>query len=219
VGPAFESEVRGYEWAFWQYREREIAYIPGPNATYDEMLENLAAVSRIGGSSDQNLYYFRPYVYQAFTEIGYPARDFSYLEDLLVFEPLSLEEAYGFPPGTPFDYRPETIPDVLQWIQTQGNEIVLIYGGADPWTGGEIELLGLTNALKITQPGASHRVRIADLAERDLVMSTLGQWVGLDLLGRVSWPSSGAPFQNPMADDLTQIPPGEAGHAPLEPGL
>ncbi len=85
AGPAFEGEVMGYEWAFWQYRNREIADIPGPGATYDDMLENLAAVSGIGGSADENLHYYRPYVYQAYTEIGYPARDFSYLEDLLVY--------------------------------------------------------------------------------------------------------------------------------------
>ena len=65
----------------------------------------------------------------------------------------------------------------------------MIYGGADPWTGGAIELPGQTNALKITKPGASHRVRIADLAERDLVMTRLGEWLGVNLLGRVSWPA------------------------------
>lgn len=205
VGAAFEGEVMGYEWAFWQYRRREIADIPGPDASYDEMLENLAVVSEIGGSSDQNRYYFRPYVYQAYTEIGHPTLDFGYLEDLLVYEQPDLEETYWFPPGTPWDYRSGTIPDVLHWVQTQGNNIILVYGGADPWTGGAIELTGQTNALKITKPGASHRVRIADLAERDLVMATLGDWVGVNLLARVSWPVSTAPFQSPRSDDLFQF--------------
>ena len=212
AGPTFEGEVLGYEWAFWQYRNREITDIPGPAASYDEMLENLAAVSGIGGSSDESRYYFRPYVYQAYTEIGYPARDFSHLEDLLVFQEQNVYDTYGFPAGTPFVYRTETIPDVLHWVQTQGNNIILVYGGADPWTGGAIELTGQTNALKITKAGASHRVRIGDLAERDLVMATLGQWLGLDLLGRVSWPSSTSPFLDPMADDLLLIrQPGPTG--------
>jgi len=205
LGSAFEGEVMGYEWAFWQYRRREISDIPGPGATYDDMLENLAAVAGISGSADENLYYFRPYVYQALTEIGYPARDFAYLEDLLIYQQPGVQETYGFPPGTPWDYRSGTIPDVLHWVQTQGNDIILVYGGADPWTGGAIELTGQTNALKITLPGASHRVRIADLPERDLVMATLGNWVGVNLLARVSWATSTAPFQSPRADDLLEL--------------
>ena len=209
AGPTFEGEVMGYEWTFWQYRRAEIADIPGPDASYDDMLENLALVSGISGSADENLYYFRPYVYQAYTEIGYPARDFSYLEDLLAYEQPGLEETYGFPPGTPWAYRSGTIPDVLHWIQTQGNDIVLVYGGADPWTGGAIELTGQTNALKIIKPGANHRVRIADLPERNLVMATLGEWVGTDLLARVTWPITTTLLQSPIADDLLQVrPPG-----------
>jgi len=202
VGPTFEGEVMGYEWAFWQYTRKTIADIPGPGASYDEMLDNLAVVSGIGGSADRNRYYYRPYVYQAYTEIGYPARDFAYLEDLLVYEQLSIREEYDFPPEVPLDYRPEVIPDILQWVQTQGNNIVFIYGGADPWTGGAVELTGQTNALKITKPGADHRVRIADLDEKDMVIATLGEWLELDLSARVSWPSAAAILESPRSNDL-----------------
>jgi hypothetical protein len=207
VGPTFEGEVMGYEWAFWQYTRKTIADIPGPEASYDEMLDNLAVVRGIGGSADRNRYYYRPYVYQAYTEIGYPARDFAYLEDLLIYEPLSIREEYDFPPDVELEYRPEAIPDILQWVQTAGNNIVFIYGGADPWTGGAIELTGQTNALMITKPGANHRVRIADLAERDSVLATLGQWLGLDLNARVSWPAPDARFETPRAGDLFVIRP------------
>lgn len=202
VGPAFEGEVMGYEWAFWQYRRAEVSDIPGPTASFDRMLDNLATVAGIAGSADNNRYYFRPYVYQALTEIGYPARDFSYLSDLLVFQQPGDDDTSGFPPGTVFQYRPETIPDVLHWVQTQGENILLVYGGADPWTAGAIELTGQTNALKYTKPGGSHRVRIADLAERDQVMAALGRWLGVDLLARVAWPAATPAFQNERAEDL-----------------
>jgi hypothetical protein len=209
VGPTFEGEVMSYDWSFWQYTRKTIADIPGPEASYDEMLDNLAVVSGIGGSADRNRYYYRPYVYQAYTEIGYPARDHSHLADLLVYEPLSLREEYDIPLEVPLEYRPEVIPDILQWVQTEGNNIIFIYGGADPWTGGAIELTGQTNALKITKPGANHRVRIAELAEREVVLATLGQWLGLDLNARVSWPAPAATFDSPRAEDLFVIqPPG-----------
>ena len=209
LGSTFESEVMGYEWTFWQYHGHEISDIPGPEATYDDMLEHLAAVSRIEGSSDRNRYYYRPYVYQAYTEIGYPARDFAYLADLLVHEPLTIREEYDIPPEASLEYRPQSIPDVLHWVQTEGNNIILIYGGDDPWTGGAIELTGQTNALKITKAGADHRVRIADLAERELVLARLGQWLDMDLNARVVWPASATAFQSPRAGDLFVVqPPG-----------
>jgi len=207
IGPTFESSVMSYEWAFWQYTLRTVSDIPDVDASYDEMLENLAVVSRIDRSSDGGRYYFRPYFYQAFTEIGYPARDFSYLADLLAYEPLSVHERYGFPPELDLVYRPQVIPDVLQWVQTQGNNIVLIYGGADPWTCGAIELTGQTNALKITQPGANHRVRIADLAERDVVLDSLSSWLDMELILRIAWPAPDATYESEDAEDLLAILP------------
>ena len=78
-------------------------------------------------------------------------------------------------------FRAETIPDVIQWIQTEGDNIIFIYGGDDPWTGGAVELTGQTNALKVIQPGANHRVKILDLNEQDLVLSTLEEWLGIEI--------------------------------------
>jgi hypothetical protein len=202
AGPVFEGEVMGYEWAYWQYRRAAIKDIPGPNATYDQMLAHLALVSGIDGSSDRNRYFYRPYVYQAFTEIGYPARSWPHLEDLLAYLPISLHQEYGFPPDLRLEYNYLSIPDILQWVQTQGNNIVLLYGGADPWTAGAIELTGQTNAIKLIKPGGSHRVRLADFSERNQVLATLGQWVGLDLLARVTWPVVAPALRDPREGDL-----------------
>lgn len=201
VGYILEDAVKGYEWTFWQYRRAEIGDIPGPGATYDQFLENLATVEG-GFSTARSLYFYRPYVYQALTEIGYPLREWPHLEDLLLYEPIGVHEEYGFPAGLPLEYRYASIPDILQWVQTQGNNIVLLYGGADPWTAGAIELTGQTNAIKLTRPGASHRVRLANFPERDQVMATLGQWVGLDLLARTVWPTTAPALRDPREGEL-----------------
>jgi hypothetical protein len=44
-----------------------------------------------------------------------------------------------------------------------------------------VELTGAADALKVIQPGADHGVKIPDLDVRSLVLSTLGDWLGLDL--------------------------------------
>jgi len=46
-----------------------------------------------------------------------------------------------------------------------------------------IELTGQTNALKIVQQGANHRVKILELDQCQLVMSILEQWLDIDIEG------------------------------------
>jgi len=176
-----ESRVRSYDWNFWQYHELNCSDIPGPEATFDQMFNHLASASKLNRSSDELDYYFRPYYYQAYTELGYPGRNYDHLADLLPTTPdgsdQSLEDLYGLP----VVYNPSTIQDIHQWLLTEGDNIIYIYGSIDPWTGGAIELAGQTNALKIMQEGGDHRIKIADLDEQALVLSTLEQWLGIEI--------------------------------------
>ncbi len=166
-----ESAVRGYDWNFWQRHTYDCETIPSENASFDEMLTHLAAVVRMQNSSDELAGYYKPYVYQAFTEIGYPARNYDHLQDLLLYELQTGAEAFLESDGIELIYKPEVIQDVTQWLKTQGNNIIYIYGGADPWTGGAVELTGQTNAVKIIQAGADHGVKIVDLE----------QWLGIEI--------------------------------------
>jgi len=68
--------------------------------------------------------------------------------------------------------------DVLLWIQTEGDRIVLIYGGLDPWTGGAIDTADNPRIVKVILPGADHQVRIRNLDRRDEVLALLGSWLG-----------------------------------------
>jgi hypothetical protein len=142
------------------------------------LIEHLADVVRLHYDADVWRDYFSAYVYQALTEIGLPSYDSSPLADLLEEDSIDTRQAYGFPPSLQFVYRPAVIPDVVQWIRTQGDRIILIYGGDDPWTAGAVGLTGQTDALEIVQPGADHQVQITDLDQRDAVLGRLSQWLG-----------------------------------------
>ena len=48
---------------------------------------------------------------------------------------------------------------------------------------GAIELTGGTNAFRIIHEGGDHHVRIADLDNPELVISTLEQWLGISIGG------------------------------------
>lgn len=191
VGPAFESAVLTYDWTFWQYHLYDCSEIPTVGvASYDDVLAHLADVVRFNRLSDELRDYFLPYVYQAFTQIGYPARTYQHLEDLLLYdwEGNAGEERFA-PLGVELVYDPNVVVDVYRWLQTQGSEIVYIYGSIDPWTGGAVERPGLADVVWTLQPGGDHRVRIQDLDERQLVYESLERWLDVDLdvqaLGRV----------------------------------
>jgi hypothetical protein len=181
AAPSFESAVISYLWGFWQRHIFDRSEIPGPEATDEEMVEHLATVVRLHFRSDQNRDYFRAYVYQALTEIGYPLVEFEELEDLVTEEPLEVRESYGFPQNLTFEYRPESVPNVLDWLQRHGDRIIYIYGEVDPWTAGAVELSGAADALKVIQQGADHGVRIAELDESALVLATLGSWLDREI--------------------------------------
>ena len=178
---ALESGIKSYDWNFWQYHSFDCNDIPPPEASYEEMADHLIEASKMYRSSDELTEYYKPYVYQAYTEIGYPARDYSHINDLLKYHPVDSDEEAENPYGRPLVYNPSTILDIHKWLVTEGNNIIYLYGSIDPWSGGQIELTGQTNALKIMQEGGDHRIRIADLDERELVVQTLISWLDITI--------------------------------------
>lgn len=208
LGPAFESAAVSYEWGFWQRHIFAYDEIPGPAATGEEMVDHLAQAVRLHFQSDTYRDYFKAYIYQVYTEIGTAGLEVPHLADLLEEEPLDARIRYGFPADMEFVFRPETVPDVVRWVEDEGDEIVYIYGEVDPWTAGQVELNGTADALKIIQQGADHQVKILDLDQRDLVIQTLEGWLGLDLSYQAEAPVLAVPpeaawFGTPEAITLT----------------
>jgi hypothetical protein len=81
------------------------------------------------------------------------------------------------------EHNPATNQDIYRWVCEEGNNLIFIYGGDDPWTAGAVELTGQTNALFFIHPGADHRVKINDLEQRDLILATLEDWLGIQIEG------------------------------------
>jgi hypothetical protein len=179
--PALESAVVSYQWNFWQRNVFEPSQIPGPDATDQEIIHHLAAVTRMHFDADEYRDYFRAYIYQALTEIGMPSLEFAELEDLLTEEVVDVREIYGFPPDLEFEYQHGSIPGILAWLQQHGDRIIYIYGEVDPWTAGAVELTGQADALRVIQPGADHGVQISTLDQRDRVLELLSGWLGRDI--------------------------------------
>ena len=130
--------------------------------------------------SEELISYFEPHYYQAYTQFGYYRLITDHLEDLL-----AEAESYSYrilaPQDAQLAFDPSFMPDIISWLQNNGDQIIYIYGGQDPWTAGAIDMNGTADALKIVEPGANHGVNIIQLMQRDLVYSTLEDWLGIEI--------------------------------------
>jgi len=180
----FELAVRWYKWSFWQRHIYDCTEIPDTPASFDEMFAHFAEVINIYNYSDERRENLKPSFYQAVTELGRPAFNTDYLNDLFIGKISLFEDwtKYFESQGIQIDFNPEPILDVIQWLQTKGNNIIYIYGSVDPWTAAAIELTGQTNAIKIIQEGADHQVKISDLDDKELVFDALEEWLEVEIL-------------------------------------
>ena len=180
AGAILEFEVAEYAFSFWQVTPGDPTSIPDSSASAQELYQHIEDGGYLPYYSDPYVTFYEPVYYQAYTELGWYKLVVDHLQDLLV---TYKQPSYSYmaPRNVPLNFDPQVMPDILQWLQTEGNNIIYIYGGNDPWTAGAVELTGQTNAVKIVQPGANHYINIADLEERDLVYTTLSQWLDMEI--------------------------------------
>ncbi|MFC1726853.1 S28 family serine protease [candidate division KSB1 bacterium] len=177
---AFEYIVLEYTFSFWQYGDGDISKVPGENATPQEMLDHLKKVVgfRTYSASGMN----SPSMYQNHTEIGYYSYVDGHLKQLLkkVKDPTNIIFA---PEYEKIKFDPSVIKDITRWLMYEGNNIIYINGGNDPWGAPVIELTGNTNAVKIIVENRNHGVKIRHCTDKqkDLVFSHLEKWLDMKI--------------------------------------
>jgi hypothetical protein len=175
-----DFEVCEYYFAFWQVTEGNCSLIPGEDATVQELYGHLEAGGGFPFFSDEYIDFYQPVYYQFYTEQGYYRLINDHLADLLLAVPAP---SYSFfaPKNTDLVFNPDIIPDIINWLQTEGNNIIYLYGGQDPWTAGAIPSTGSTNAIRIIEPGFNHYVLISDLSDAGSVYTALSQWLDVEI--------------------------------------
>jgi hypothetical protein len=178
---ALEGAVIELPFAFWQYFDASLCgEIPDDTASDGEVFEWLDVVADISYASDQGIEYFQPYYYQAFTQLGYPAEDTTHLDDLLVAPELPV--ASYLPDGVDPDFfDADAMPDVQEWVESDGSQLMFIYGQNDPWTAGKFELGGAVDSHIFIVPGGNHGSSIGDLpvTELDAALAIIERWSGV----------------------------------------
>ena len=205
LGPSVEGSIASLEWAFWQYYGVNFCdAVPAADASDAELFDFLDTIAPIGDNDDVQVALFEAYYFQAYAQLGYPDDNATYLAPYTMYSDHDYDG--GLPTGTPPVYDGGVaMADVAQYIQTEGDRLLFIYGEWDPWTGGEYELGQATDSLKLIQPEGTHGSRINRLAkaDRDEAYAKLAAWTGVPVVP----PASGKQAIDNQPRD-PRVPPG-----------
>jgi hypothetical protein len=177
---ALEYSVLEFPFAFFQAGSGDCADVPDSTAGCQEDFEALMRFSPFDMCSVELIEYYGPVYYQIYSEIGYYRLMDDHLTDLIEAMPDPTYSAF-VPPGSSPVYHPEVVQDLAQWLSTEGDSIIYVYGAVDPWSASAIDLSGGVEALLIMESGANHSVYIGTLADPDPVYEKLEQWLRIDL--------------------------------------
>jgi hypothetical protein len=181
IEAAFEINILEYLFYFWQYGPHDCTAIPDSASSSPEIFEYLQLMSEIDWLQDEHMDNLAPAWYQFYTEIGY----YRLIEDHvsgLIETPYRLSYSLFCPQGIPRFYSPAKMHELNQWLQTEGDRILYIYGEYDPITACAIELTGQTNALRIILPGESHLAGLFGFGPFTAeVHDSLESWTGITI--------------------------------------
>jgi hypothetical protein len=178
---AYEYGILEYPYAFWQNGTKP-ADIPEPNAPAEKLAAHYNRVRPLYYYSDQGKKQFEPFLYQAFTEMGY------YNYDITDFKPYmkTLKEPTNLvicPDGAKIVYNPATMAFVYNFLQYRANHVIYIYGGLDIWSATQIQLIGRTDAVKFVVPDSHHGTGVRNFSpeQKELFYSCMDKWLDMKL--------------------------------------
>lgn len=177
----FEYALLEFPYIYWQWGGIEIDSIPLNATDPDSILQPLVESGSMTWYTDQTLK--EPSMYQFATQLGY----YGELDDGLEFDSLFSCSDYSYPffaedTTVNLEYDPHPMKRLENWLQENGNNIIYIYGGYDPWGATGPEPSDQVNAIKKVLEGGDHSTRIRDLDEEDQeeVISTLKKWMEME---------------------------------------
>jgi len=180
---AFEYCVLEYTFAFWQWHKWDCSEIPDDSADIQDIFDHFIDVSNPYYFSDKGIAYYAPFFCQALSQIGYYGYDATPFRGLLT---AITNPTFKFcaPEGSRPVFDPAVMTDIHQWITTEGNNMIFIYGELDPWSASSVQLTGQTNALKMVRKDGDHSTRIKDFPskEKNKIFGALEDWLEVEIV-------------------------------------
>lgn len=179
---ALQLMILEYPFAFWQWGN-SCEEIPDTEEAgdWEEIFDYLAKVSTPDFFEDSYIERMQPFFYAALTEIGmydYNIKPFKkFLKDNK-----NIDFSFTWPEGAerkPFNAV--QMKKINEWLQTDAEKILFVYGGSDPWYATAVDLKKNDKCRKYVRGDMSHVCRIKDIdpVSREDLIETLREWLSL----------------------------------------
>lgn len=179
---ALDLSILEYSFAFWQWGGTKCEDIPSPDAKAQDLFKHLVRVSGMDFFDEISLKPSLAFYHQALTEIG------MYSYEVAPFKPyISYEKDLTFDhvfPNEPIrKFNPESMIKVNNWLQTDAEKMLFIYGEWDTWSATAVDLKDNTKCKKFVNPEGSHGTRIRNFpAEMKTdIIKTLEEWLEMPI--------------------------------------
>ena len=179
---AYNLNVLEYSFAFWQWSGLTCEEIPSPNVDDLELFKHWVTVTSFDFFEDNSIDEVRPFFYQAMTEIGMYGYEVTPWQDFLP-DTTNITFDFTMPKGHRAIFNPVPMQKVNEWIQTEGNYMLYIYGEYDPWSAPAVVPSPLTKSAIFFNPAGDHTTRIHSFPEttRDSIYTVLQNWLGITI--------------------------------------
>jgi len=177
---AYEMAIMEYSFSFWQWG-RSCDSIP-TNKSLEDYLSELLKTSNISFFADNDMKKYAPHYYQA-EQTGYYSYNIEPFKKYI--KHFTSNPSAIFPPKAAkkhHQYGP--INESLQeWLKTNGNNILYIYGGIDTWSAARVMVSDQVNSKSFLIPGANHgsaRIKAMPAAMKRELVQKIKAWTGID---------------------------------------
>jgi hypothetical protein len=177
-----EEKNLEYSFAFWQWGRWKCDVIPETDTKPEKMVEHLDQVAGIDWLSDGGIDRFRPFYYQALTEIGFYGYDVDPFKEWVDYDH-DITFTFTAPEGVECVYNPEPMKKVDKFIRHDARNMMFIYGETDPWSAPKVQTSGANNVVNIINPGGAHGTRIRNLPDelQQQVYELLEEWMEVEI--------------------------------------
>ncbi len=176
VEAALELFVLEYPFSFWQ-SGKNCEDVPDADASPEDLLDHLVDSGDFWYLLDDQTEGLAAHYYQHATQLGYYGYQTARFGDLIKKwgdEP----SACFFPYDKNLKFDPSVRNRVIDWLKTDAEDIVFIYGGTDTWTVAQAELGDNRNIQKFVLPDRHHgtaRIKRAEKETREKILELINE--------------------------------------------
>jgi hypothetical protein len=167
-----DAMTQSFDWGFWQYRGTSYcAQVPDIATVSDDAFWSFyASASGFFGPADQERSDGALY-YEWLTEQGFALQTGAHVKELLKSEwvTATMEDNFRaqFPEVTLPPYDGYVTRMTRKWVREKAENMLLIYGQFDPWSGGAMDEPHQATSARFFVPGANHGAAISGLGDAE----------------------------------------------------